>query len=411
LKRSFISLVVAALIVGNISGVQAATNDTSNVSGNNSSNSTSNENAINISLANIKDIIIQNNQQAKIYENTRENTKLDYDSKKDAYDTAESDYNTAVSNYNTDLSDYKAALAKYNEDPANNTKPTEPTEPTAPDETALNTAKYALRTANNTYNKNLQGLVETAQTDYISYVLGDLSSKDYDTANVQLLKKAADAAKIQYDMGFLSKNDYTTAQLNYTNALNASNTSNDSEENDKAKLLNDLGLPLGQNITFDTNLGQDLQDVAKINYDNDLTQMFNNNLTLQNDNIDIEQASDNKDNEADTNTDNQNNIIDNTFENTQSKLVLDKNNAEKDFKTKYDALMNSYAAMKSSDDSLQQQKDNYNAAQVSFDYGFGSQQSVDESKVNSLKSSESYQKDEEAFYSNYLSYIEMKEGY
>ncbi|MDR3595588.1 hypothetical protein [Clostridium sp.] len=421
MKRSFISLVVAALIVGNISGVQAATNDTSNVSGNNSSNSTSNENAINISLTNIKDIIIQNNQQAKIYENTRENTKLDYDNANTAKNTAESNYNTAVSNYNTAESDYNTALAKYNQDPANNTKPTAPTavDKTALDtaELTLNKAKYSLRTADNTYNQNMQSLVETAQNDYISYVLNDLPSKDYNTADVQALKNAADAAKVQYDMGFISENDYTTAQLNYTNALNSSNSSNDTEENDKAKLLNDLGLSSGENVIFDTNLEQDLKDVSTINYNNDLTQMFNNNLTLQNDNIAIEQASDNKDNydgnSTDENDDNYDNTLeqyDNTLNSAQAKLVLDKNNAETNFKTKYDALMNSYATMKNSYNSLQQQNNSYDAEQVQYDYGFASKQAVDESKVNSLKTSESYQKDESTFYANYLNYIDMKEG-
>lgn len=423
MKRSFISLVVAALIVGNISGVQAATNDNSNVASTNSSNLTNNENVIKISLSNIKDIILENNQQAKIYDNNRNNTKLTYDDDKDTEATAESVYESANTAYNSANTTYNSELAEYNQDPVNNTKPsnTEVIKAQTDLESAqkdldsakktLDLDKYALRTANIKYDQNIENLVKQAQTDYISYVLNDLSGKEYNTANVQVLKKAADAAKVQYDMGFLSKNDYTTAQLNYTNAVNASNISNDTEENDKTKLLNDLGLSLGQNVTFDTNMDQDLQDVSKIIYNDDLKQMFDNNLILQQDNIISDQASDKKDAEADSNTDNANQEIDNNFDNAQMQLELDKNNAEKDFKTKYDALMNSYATMKSSADSVQQQKDNYNAAQVSYDYGFASQQSVDESKVNSLKTSEGYQKDKSTFYENYLSYIEAKEGY
>lgn len=423
MKRSFISLVVAALIVGNISGVQAATNDSSNVASANSSNLTNNENAIKISLANIKDIILENNQQAKIYDNNRNNIKLTYDDDKDTEATAESAYESANTAYNSANTTYSNELAEYNQDPANNTKPsnTEVIKAQTDLESAqkdldsakktLDSDKYALRTANIKYDQNIENLVKQAQTDYISYVLNDLSSKDYNTANVQLLKKAVDAAKVQYDMGFLSKNDYTTAQLNYTNALNTSNTSNDAEENDKTKLLNDLGISAGENVVFDTNMDQDLNDVSRIVYDNDLKQMLDNNLTLQTDNISIDKASDDKDAETDSNSDNENKEIDNVYDNAQMQLELDKSNAEKDFKTKYDALMNSYATLKSSADSLQQQKDNYNASQVSYDYGFASQQSVDESKVNSLKTSESYQKDKSTFYENYLSYIEAKEGY
>jgi methylphosphotriester-DNA--protein-cysteine methyltransferase len=436
------TLMLANISLINIPSVQAATIDNTAVTStdntstattdNTSSNSTNNKNAIKISLTNIGDIIIANNQQAQIYENTRENTKLDYDNAKDAKDTAESEYNTAESEYNTAESEYNTAeaqykidLAKYNEDTVNNTKPTAPTAPTAVDkttlenkETLLDKAKYALRTANNKYNANLQGLVETAQTDYIFYVLSDLPSKDYNTANVQLLKKAADVAKIQYDSGFLSKNDYTTAQLKYTTALNASNTTNDAEKNDKAKLIYDLGISSGENVTFDTNLEQDLKDVSTINYDNDLTQMFNNNLTLQNDNITIEQASDIKDNydgnsdyESDSDYDNTLEQYDNTLKNDQAQLVLDKNNAEKDFKTKYDALMNSYATMKNSADSLDQQKNEYNITQIQYDYGFASQQSVNKSNVSSLEESQSFQSDKSKFYEAYLSYTQAKEGY
>ncbi|WP_297422321.1 hypothetical protein [Clostridium sp.] len=417
MKKVLINILIATLFVANTTIAQAATTDGTNVTSTVTSSDTtsaesvassSDNNTIKISLANIKDIIIENNQQAKIYDNTKKNAQLIYDDAKDAETSAQSEYDSANATYTSEL-------AAYNQDPTQNTQPSDSSVTDAKDklviaQNALDSDRYTLKTANIKYEQNLETLVKQAQTDYISYVLNDLSNKDYSTANVQLLKKAADAAKIQLDMGFLSKNDYTTAQLNYTNALNAANTSNDAEENDKAKLLNDLGISEGQNVVFDTNLDHDLQDVSKIVYDTDLQQMLDNNLNLQTDNISIDKASDEKDAETDGN-DNLNEETDNNYDNAQMQLELDKNNAEKDFKTKYDALMNSYATMKSSADSLQQQKDNYNSAEVSYDYGFASQQSVDESKVNSLKTSQNYQKDEATFYENYLSYLEMKEGY
>jgi hypothetical protein len=406
-----------ALMVTNTAIVQAATTDsisatTTDMSNtdNSSSNSANADNAIKISLANIKDIILENNLSAKMLDNTRDNAKLDYDNAKNTKDSKESAYNTA-----------KNEEAAYEKDPVKNPAPSVSVSSAEGDlndaKDALDSARYDLRTANIKYEQNLESLIKQAQTDYISYILSDLPSKDYNTANVQALKNASDAAKIQYDMGFLSKNDYTTAQLNYTKALNASNTSNDAEENDKAKLLYDLGLSSGENVVFDTNLEQDLKNVSTINYDNDLTQMFNNSLTLQTDNINIEEASDNKDNYEDDNDDDSDNYdnddeqYDNKLKTAQLQLVLDKNNAEKDFKTKYDALMNSYATMKSSSDSLDQQKNNYNAAQVQLDYGFVSQQDVDEANVKSLQESQSFQSDKSKFYQDYLSYIEAKEGY
>lgn len=411
MKRTFINFLVAALIVGNISSVQAATNDNSNVSNNSSSTTTTNnESAIRISLSNIKDIILENNQQAKIYENTEKNQKLSYDSAKDTRDSKDSAYESAKSEYEDDLATWKS-------DPVNNTEPSYSTVTNAKNaleeaEADLDDARQALKKAKITYNKNIQNLVKTAQNDYISYILNDLPNKEYNTANVQLLKKKADIAKIQYDSGFLSKDDYTNAQLKYTSAINTSNTTNDKEKNDKAALLYDLGISSEEKVTFVTNIEQDLKDVSAINYDNDLTQMLGNNLTLQEDKMDIDDASDKK--EEDEDNDEDDNTIDkdkNALESAQAQLVLDQNNAEKNFKIKYDALMNSYATMKSSYDSLEQQKKNYNVAQIQYDYGFASQQSVDETKVTLLNSSQSFEKDKSTFYENYLSYIEMKEGY
>ncbi|WP_315070284.1 hypothetical protein [uncultured Clostridium sp.] len=416
MKRVLISFFVAMVLIGsNIPSANAAESTNSNTVNSSSSSTTENAGAIKISLANIQDIILEYNQQAKIYANSRDNTKLNYDILKDEENNAEDDYTNAENNYNDEL-------AKYNQDPTNNSKPSGTDVTNAKDKLdeakdSLDSARNDLKKANITYNNNLQNLVKTAQNDYISYILGDLPNKEYSNANVELLKKQADIAKVQYDSGFLSKNDYTTAQLNYTTALNASNKTNDAEENDKTKLLYDLGLSSGENVTFDTNLDQDLNDVSTINYNNDLTEMFNNNLTLQSDNISIEQASDDKDNYEDDNDDssdeydNKDEQYDNSLKNEQAQLVLDKNSAEKDFKTKYDALMNSYASMKSGANSLSQQKDQYNVKVIQYNYGFASQQDVNTANVDSIKESQSYQSDKSTFYQAYLSYIEAKEGY
>lgn len=446
MKRVLISFFVAMVLIGsNIPNANAATNvtsdtstasgantsssDTSTTDANSSSNAANTDNSIKISLANIQEIILENNQQAKIYDNSRDNTKLSYDIAKDAYDTANTDYNTANTAYSTAEEAYKTAEEAYSagtttSEPSNSdvtsAENTLNTDKTALDDAkkTLDTEKYDLRTANITYNTELENLVKTAQTDYITYVLSDLPSNDYDTANLDYLKKAADIAQVQYNSGFLSKDAYTTAQLAYTTALNTSNKTNDAAENDKAKLLYDLGLSSGENVTFDTNLEQDLKDVSTINYDADLTEMFNNSLNLQKDNIAIEQASDNKDNyenqydnSSDDNYDNKDEQYDNSLKTAQSQLVLDKNSSEKDFKTNYDALTNAYAAMKNSSDSLNQRKDEYNTTIIQYNYGFASQQDVNKANADSLNESQSFQSTKKAFYEAYLSYIEAKEGY
>lgn len=410
MKRTLISFCVAMAIVGSIApSAYAASSDTSNTSSNSTEASGTTDNSIKISLGNIKDIIAQYNPQAKIYDNNQGNAKLTYDDAKDKRDAAESTYNNALDEYNQEL-------AKYNQDQVNNTKPTT----TAVDnakaaldnaETNLDSARTSLDKADITYNKSLQSLVETAQKDYITYVLNDLPGKHYNIANLDLLKKKADIAKIQYDNGFLSKDDYTTAQLKYTTALNASNSTSNTEENDKDKLYYDLGISSGQNVTFETDLEQDFKAVESINYNDDLTQMFNNNLTMQADNISVDEAKDAKNNEADSNTDNQNEIIDNKLENAGLQLTSDKNTAEKDFKAKYDALMNSYAVVKNSASILDQKKSQYNVKQIQYQYGFTSQEDVNQANVDLLQESQSYQGDKSKFYEDYLSYIQAKEGY
>lgn len=417
MKRTLISFCVAMAIIGSIGpSAYADSNVSSDTNSNGSGAAGNTDNSIKISLGNISDLILENNQQAQIYNNTKKNAQLSYDDAKDENDSAETAYNNAQNEYNQEL-------AKFNQEQANNSNPVA----TAVDnakatldkaKTALDAAgsklddtRTSLKKADITYNKNLQSLVEAAQKDYITYVLNDMPGKEYNTANLQLLKKKADIAKIQYDSGFLSKDDYTAAQLKYTTALNSSNNTNNTDENDKAKLFYDLGISYEQNVTFETNLDQDIKDAAAINYNNDLAQMFDNNLTLQTDDISIDDAKDAKDNEADSNTDNQNNIIDNKLENANSQLILDKNNAEKDFKTKYDAFMNSYAVMKNSASILDQKKAEYNVKQIQYQFGFASQEDVDAANADSLQESQSYQSDKAKFYQDYLSYIQAKEGY
>lgn len=413
MKKVFISSLIMALMVANISSVQAATTDNVSATTTNSTaaatSATSTDNAIKVSLANIKDIIIQNNPQAKILDNNKDNAKLTYDNVQENagdVDSAKAEYNDAqdaVDNFKGDGTDTTdlSTLKKARDDKK---------DAVTAAENALDKARYNLRTSNIDYSTKFQALVEKAQNDYIAYLLNDLPSKEYNTANVELLKKAADAAKIQYDSGFISKNDYTTAQLNYTKELNTSNSSNDTEENDKANLYYDLGISSGEKVTFDTSINQDIQDVSKLNYDNDLVQMFGNSLQLQEDNIGVDQASDEQD-DVDDDDDDAKEVADNNMDNAQMQVELDKNNSERDFKAKYDALLNSYATMKNGSDSLDQQKNVDNNTQISYDYGFASQQSVDGAKVDSLKTSQDFEKNKSTFYTNYLSYIQAKEGY
>lgn len=390
MKKKLVSFLIMALMVINVSSVQAATDD----------------NTIKVSLDNIKEIMIENNLDMKVLNNNLKITQINYHEARDQVEGLEDEVDSAQNNVDNFIDDgSNSAQKKVLIGILNDAK-----DDLADAESKLDDIRESMKTANINYDKQMSGLVSDAQQEYISY-LATLSDKESNEAQAKSKEKEVQVAKIKYDSGFISKNDYTSIQLKNTESSNTSNESSEDLELAKTKLYTTLGISSSKNIIFDTDVNQDFDDVSKINYNDDLEKMLDNNLDIKLKDISIDQLDD-ADDATDDDTDNTDDIDDYKMDNAEISLKQQIATAETNFKKQYNTLMNSYNSMKSSFDSLNQEKNSYNIMQTKYDYGFASKKEADDAKLNSLDTANStFQKNKNTFYVNYLRYIQMKEGY
>ena len=395
MKKIFISFLVMTLTLTNISlinipSVQAATTDNA---------VTTTENTIKISLDNIRDIVIENNLDLKIADN---NLKIAKEKRDDAKETFENESEPDESNFTTTTTDnlgnatttvdtaaYNKAVSTYNTDKSN-----------------YETAKENYKKAKTTYDQQVESKVSDVQNAYITY-LTDLSTKKLKEDTVKYNEKKEKVYKLQYESGFISKNKYTSL-LQGNTSVNDANASNDTEELDKIKLCNELGISPEENITINTDIIEDFQVISKINYEDDLSQMLDNNIEIKNQNEAIDDLDDAEDDY--TNEDIYDYNVDNA-EITLKKLLKDK---ETSFKEKYNDLMASYNSIKSDYDVINQKQKEYQINQIKYDYGFVSkigEGGVDTEKLTLDEANAKFIQARNQCYLKYLKYIEMKEGY
>ena len=410
MKKIFISFLIMTLTLANISlvniaSVQAATTDNTGATSTDNTSVATTDNTIKVSLDSIRGIVTENNLEIKSYANLKQSAQETYDDAKStytskteptkaAYTTSTTDATgTVTSTY--DSAGYDTALSAYD---------------TA--QTAYKNAKADLKTARENYEKNIETNVSTAQSDYLTY-LYDLSMKKINEDTVKSNEKAAQIYKLQYESGFISKNAYTDA-IQANTSVNDSNASKDTEELDRIKLCNTLGISPEENITFNTDINQDFQVISKIKYEDDLKQMLDNNIDIKDQNNVI---SDLEDQESDYDNKDESDIYDYKLQSENNTLQQLINTKETTFMNQYNDLMKSYNAIQSSYDVILQKQKEYQVTQMQYNYGFISENGVDsKDSLDTVKSNldnenATFIKNRNDCYLKYLQYIEMKEGY
>ncbi|BCZ46051.1 hypothetical protein psyc5s11_21180 [Clostridium gelidum] len=395
MKKIFISCLIMTLMLTNISlvnisSVQAATTD--NVV-------TTTENTIKISLDNIRDIVIENNLDLKIADNNLKITKEKRDDAKSTYEgkteptdsdkpqSSDSKYATDDANhtaYNADKAVYDKSVTDYNAAKKD-----------------YETTKNNYKTAKTNYDQKVESVVYSAQTAYLNY-LSDLATQKLNEDTVKTNEKEAKVYKLQYDSGFISKNTYID-NLQKNTSVNDLNSSKDKVELERIQLCNTLGISPEEKMIFNTEINEDFQVISKINYENDLNQMLDNNFDIKDKNDAIDDLDDEKDDDTD--------IYDYNVDNAEISLKQAINTAETDFKGKYNDLITSYNSIKSSYDVIIQEQKEYQVTQTQYDYGFISQNGLDAKKLKLDTDIASFIKSRNSCYLLYLKYIEMKEGY
>lgn len=393
MKKTLISFLIMTLALTNIfliniPNVQAAETD--------NTLATSTDDTIKVSLENIREIVIDRNLSLKIADNnlkiakeTRDNAKDTFEAKTkpgDAPKSSDIKYATDDANhtiYNADKAKYEAKVLEYKKAQSD-----------------YENAKDNLKTARENYDKIVENQVYSAQQAYLTY-LNDLSTKEINEDTVNYNTKKAEIYKIQYEKGFISKNEYTS-KLQGNTSVNDLNKAKDTEELDRIKLCNLLGISPEEKMTFNTDITVDFQVISKINYEEDLKQMLDNSF-------DIKTKSDNIDDLNDEDDDSD--IHDYKVDNAEIELKQTINNAETDFRGAYNDLMASYNLLKSSYDKIIQEQNEFKITQTQYDYGFISKNALDNVKITLDKDNASFIKSKNDCYLKYLKYIQMKEGY
>ncbi|OOM06663.1 hypothetical protein [Clostridium saccharobutylicum] len=398
MKKIFIVFLMMSLMLGNTSAVWA---DSSS--------------SIELSLDNIKPIILENNLDMQTADNNEKKAEEDYNNLLDDVNDKEDEVTakkTEISNYNTEISNFKLAEDGSNSDDLTTLKTNLKT--ATNDLNTLNTdldnleqqkttKRYSVKTATVTYNQTVEKAIYTAQQDYINY-LSILADKETKKNEIKSNERDLSVFNLKYSQGFAAKSDGDTYNLKETtlnNDLSQINTKADAALKD---LKTALGVDQSTEIKFDNSIDKDLQDILQINFDKDTQTMLQNNFNIQLQNLSIDELN-NKQDQDDSS------VSDYEIDNAQISLEQKTIDAKTNFKSQYDTLMTSYNTLKGDYDTLKNYQTQFNTMNAQYSYGFASKQQVDDLNTQIVNQNSVIDNQKNQLYLNYLHYVQMKEGY
>lgn len=385
--KKIVTVVIAMfLILANISPVQADSED-----------------AIEISLNNIKEIMLENSPSMKIAENDLERSREAYDDLEDDYDDAKDSYDTAKEKYDIAKEKYDKAESEEMADAkdAYDTAKEKLAEASSAKSSAkdkLESAKDDLKKARINYSATVASNVYTAQKAYVEY-LATLSDVSLNEENSKYDEKQMEIYKLQYENGFISKKEYDS----YITSNNDTNYSYTDKKNQQEIALKNLKLSLGidedTKVIFKNDVESDLDIVSKINFDDDVDEMLDNNSDIKLKEIALDSLNDSDD------------ASDYEIDNAEINLEELEKSAKISFEQQYNTLMSSYNTLKSSNDILKNKQKDLSVIELGYSSGFKSKQDVDKAKLDLEEQKSKVENNKNAFYVDYLGYIKMKEGY
>ncbi|AGX42061.1 hypothetical protein [Clostridium saccharobutylicum] len=397
MKKTFIMFLMMSLMLGNTSAAWA---DSS---------------SIELSLDNIKPIILENNLDMQTADNNEKKAEEDYNNLLDDVNDKEDEVTakkTEISNYNTEISNFKLAEDGSNSDDLTTLKTNLKT--ATNDLNKLNTdldtleqqkttKRYAVKTATVTYNQTVEKAVYAAQQDYINY-LSILEGKETKENEIKSNERDLSVFKLKYSQGFAAKNDGDAFNLKETTLKNDLSQINTKADVALKDLKTVLGVDQNTEIKFDNSIDKDLQDILQINFDEDTKTMLENNFNIQLQNLSIDELN-NKQDQDDSS------VSEYEIDNSQISLEQKTIDAKTNFKSQYDALMTSYNTLKSDYDALKNYQTQFNTINAEYSYGFASKQQVDDLNTQIADQNSVIDNQKNQLYLNYLHYIQMKEGY
>ncbi|MDR5588837.1 MULTISPECIES: TolC family protein [Clostridium] len=358
-----------------------------------------------LSMENIEEIITEYSPDLKIMKN---NLKKDKEKYKDILDEID-DKESEISRLENDISNYKNVVKpqeiaesseskkedkeiKLNEDLRSAKKELD----SLKDEKQA--AKHNLKVSNIRYEKDLQGLIESAQRQYIQYV-DTLLKKELKQYETNFKNKQVEINNIKYGNGFISKKEYEKNLDDITDFNNELKEIQVKEKNELKDLLFSLGVPSNTGIKVDTNIKGDLDKISKINFEEDLDDMLLNNIDLKIKDMENHKAKDDSD------------ISDYEIKNNKISLRQEEEKVKIEFQKRYNNLILSSNLLKASNDKLSRTQDDALIMQTKYNYGFASKKQVDELEVGLNNKNQDFISQVNNLYMDYLSYMKMKDGY
>ncbi|SFC41020.1 hypothetical protein [Clostridium uliginosum] len=399
LKKIMICILSMLLILLNISGAEAATNNT-----------------IKVSLENIEEIMLKYSPDLEILDNNLNKAEEDYDDLVDRIKDLEDDRDKLEDKITE--SNNKASTSDAGINPGTGTttvgptsSPTDSKEHKDTDNDSLegikkkistakeekDKARYDLKKARVEYDQKVKQSVFSAQKQYIDY-LDTLSKKETKQADIKSQNNQNEVYKTKYEMGFISKKEYDTHARDNTDLDNDSKELTNKEETELKNLHLTLGVPLKTTIIFINDINADLDKISKINFQNDLDKMLEDNVSVQIKDIELDEAEDISDSDYDV-------------DNAEISLKQEKEKVKLDFQKQYNNLMVSYNLIKSSNEKLNQKQYDFGVMQTKYNYGFVSKKQTEDLNLELDKQIKDFASIKNNLYVNYLRYIQMKSGY
>ncbi|NFN44499.1 viral A-type inclusion protein [Clostridium botulinum] len=360
---------------------------------------------IQLSMENIEEIITEYSPDLKIMKN---NLKRDKEKYKDILDEVD-DKESEVSSLENQINNYKAEVKPEEQPKSSNDKEDNTLDSLKKDlnnakdkldslKDEKQAAKHNLKVSNIRYEKDLQGLIESAQRQYIQYVdtLLKRELKQYET---NFKNKQVEINNIKYGNGFISKKEYEKNLDDITDFNNELKEIEVKEKSELKDLLFSLGVPSNTDIKVDTNIKVDLDKISKINFEEDLDDMLLNNIDLKIKDIENDKVKDDSD------------ISDYEIKNNKISLRQEEEKVKIEFQKRYNNLILSSNLLKASDDKLNKTQDDALIMQTKYNYGFASKKQVDELEVGLNNKNQDFISQVNNLYMDYLSYMKMKDGY
>ncbi|AIY81828.1 viral A-type inclusion protein [Clostridium botulinum] len=360
---------------------------------------------IQLSMENIEEIITEYSPDLKIMKN---NLKRDKEKYKDILDEVD-DKESEVSSLENQINNYKPEVKPEEQPKSSNDKEDNTLDSLKKDlnnakdkldslKDEKQVAKHNLKVSNIRYEKDLQGLIESAQRQYIQYV-DTLLKKELKQYETNFKNKQVEINNIKYGNGFISKKEYEKNLDDITDFNNELKEIEVKEKNELKDLLFSLGVPSNTGIKVDTNIKGDLDKISKINFEEDLDDMLLNNIDLKIKDIENDKVKDDSD------------ISDYEIKNNRISLRQEEEKVKIEFQKRYNNLILSSNLLKASNDKLSRTQDDALIMQTKYNYGFASKKQVDELEVGLNNKNQDFISQVNNLYMDYLSYMKMKDGY